>query len=238
MAEVEQMPEESTDIYHTNIIDSYYPNRCDDMDKMCLHEVYSQYDYSKQEPMGAAQKYPIRNNLGWFKKRGKPAIIKTPRYSTNTDDGIESFYHGLLMLFKPWRTEEELLGPLYASYREVYEACAEELPKMVKYNEAYRHLEAAKELSKKLEALGIEAAKEGAIDDEDLDIDEDPSGDVLDAVTTADAPTIPLVNQSEVRLSESDPQHLKISICSFPAVYVQGLNSAYFRIISSQNLSE
>ncbi len=195
--EVQEMDGESDDIYCNNMIDVYYPNRPDEdpMDSMSLHEVCSWYDYSKEEPKSEnAVKFALKNNLGWLKKRGKRAIIKTPVFNTKTDDGVDNYYHGLLMLFKPWRSEDDLLDVFTPTYKAAFETALPQLPQMANFDEGWRYIEAGKEFCEQLKVL----AQDDDLELDESDLDEELLGDAVDAVIQSDEIPVPAVDASQL----------------------------------------
>ncbi len=59
----------------------------------------------------------LKDGMGYMVERSKPAILRTYRYSINKEP--EKYYHSQLMLFYPWRKEEEILGS-QSTYQEQY----------------------------------------------------------------------------------------------------------------------
>jgi hypothetical protein len=90
--------------------------------KLNLHNFVSFYDYNKtpcsfNDNHKECQK--LKNNLGYIHKREIPKLIKVPNYKVLDKKYREKYYHQVLMLFKPWTNEEELLNN-FSSYEESY----------------------------------------------------------------------------------------------------------------------
>ena len=100
--EIAGLPESSTNIFQPGIID-YYQNRPNDpsWDNISL-ATFATYTVSSKEN-NSIQKLNLFDM--WIHKRRKPACLRIPQFSNTTDE----YYYSLLMLFKPYRNESELL---------------------------------------------------------------------------------------------------------------------------------
>lgn len=111
MSELDKMAPESKNIFHTNTIDDYYPNRPIEIEDCCLFEYESKYDYvTKVCAKDHSQCFKLQSNLGFIHRRADLKVLKLPHIKCIDEKSIEKYFHQLLMLFKPWRDEEELLG--------------------------------------------------------------------------------------------------------------------------------
>jgi hypothetical protein len=111
--EIELMDAESTEIFHYNLIDTYYPNRPESLKDKCLFEIASDYDFKKEKcktSLFHENCVALNNNFGYLHKRSDFYLIKTPRYNPARESSRENFFHMLLILFKPWREETELIS--------------------------------------------------------------------------------------------------------------------------------
>ena len=101
--EIAELPESSTNIFQPGIID-YYQNRPNDpsWDNISLATFATTYTVSSKEN-NSIQKLNLFDM--WIHKRRKPACLRIPQFSNTTDE----YYYSLLMLFKPYRNESELL---------------------------------------------------------------------------------------------------------------------------------
>ena len=119
-AQLKALPPGEEQVYCTNLIDDYYPQRPDVLENKSLYEIASWYEYhpysTKKRPSDKAKRdgnvFDLKTGLGWFQKRAHaPKVIKTPWFSTKTKEAAENYYHGMLLLFKPWRNEHVLMQP-------------------------------------------------------------------------------------------------------------------------------
>lgn len=171
---INEMRNEDENIFHNNLIDTYYPNRPDELETECLKNIHCNYEYQSKksgknqsdehcnividgleeeandEEEESCEKYfKIKNGLGWFRRRTKPKLIKTQFYKVADTEGIEKYYRSILFLFKPWRKEEELLSG-FESYKEAFEGLLEIYPQMKKYDESKQNVRKMIELAKNL----------------------------------------------------------------------------------------
>ena len=65
--ERDSIPMESEDLFHTNMLDNYYKNRPDSLERMCLQDLNSKYDY-KKSPCNKSHEdcCQLKNNFGYF----------------------------------------------------------------------------------------------------------------------------------------------------------------------------
>lgn len=121
--DIESLDASSTDLFHNNLIDTYYPNRPDSLEHNCLFDLASYFDFKKEkclETLNHEKCVSLKNNLGYLHKRSERYLIKTPRYNPIKNETKENYFHMLLMLFKPWRNENDLLGTSN-SYADAFE---------------------------------------------------------------------------------------------------------------------
>ena len=129
--DLEDLPEESEDIFQPNILDRYIA-RPKSMEGTCLADFATNYkmDYEKglkekssddlqEEPETSGKKIRLLNKLGSIKKRKVTVIIRTPRFSKIK--APEKFYHSALMLYLPWRNEQKDLLAGHDSYEHHFE---------------------------------------------------------------------------------------------------------------------
>ena len=105
--ELNDLHDDSTKIYADNFMVTYYKNRPESLEPLCLYDFYSNYEYHKQNDSNIKGWLELQNNVGWVSKRRAPKIVKTPLYKP---DGVqqEKYFYQLLVLLKPWRSEDEL----------------------------------------------------------------------------------------------------------------------------------
>jgi len=145
--EIEKLDDESTNLFCSNMIDTYYPNRPLSLETKCLYEIVSNYDYKKKECIDN-QKHnecvTLQNNCGFLHKRNDICLIKTPQYKSSNESTKENFYHQLLMLFKPWRNENELIANFH-SYEDAF----------IKFNENEQNNNIFNEYKKRIKKIEV-----------------------------------------------------------------------------------
>lgn len=135
--ELDELDDDSTDIFRSNIIDRYTlrPNSSSDMDNLCLAEFaayyYKDYKATDQETADCQpevltneaieiqhnstdvdcllpNQIKLLNTNESMKRRKIKAVIRYHTPSKTKEP--ELFFHHLLMLYFPWRDENSLLG--------------------------------------------------------------------------------------------------------------------------------
>ena len=74
---------ESVDLFHSNIMDNYYPNRPTILENNCLYEFLANYDYKKNscpQTIGHSDCLTLKNNFGYIHKRSKTALVKVKNF--------------------------------------------------------------------------------------------------------------------------------------------------------------
>lgn len=140
--DIEQLDTESTEIFYASLIDIHYPNRPIELEKLSLFEYARNYDIVKLKPTKELVKYWIYPGYGYVKQRSRPYLIKHPNYNPNTEP--EKYFHCLLMLFKSWRQETDILEN-HMTYVDAFIACRETVEGVLNYHERLRYLRKSKE---------------------------------------------------------------------------------------------
>lgn len=116
--------EDEEDIWMTNIIERY-ENRpqTDYFNKMCLAEFCSEFRVLAKSQIPQVEKegvYELRNGKGYIQKRtrGKPAIIRYPRF--NAESAPEKYFQSILQLFLPYQSQRQLKPPGFDLYESFY----------------------------------------------------------------------------------------------------------------------
>ena len=119
---IEKLPANSTNIFHDNFLDSYYPNRPNELEHMSLFKFVSWYEIKpkKCELPSHTDCYPLLNNRGFIHKRTEERILKIFDIKLNYPKDFENYFYQQLILFRPWRDEDELMEP-YDTYEHTFE---------------------------------------------------------------------------------------------------------------------
>ena len=171
--ELQQLAPHSSDIYYPNWIDSYYPNRPMQSENMCLFELFVNYEH-KTDTNRASSTLPLWKNLGYLWKRKKPILARTPNVRPTDPEKKELYFHNLLMLFLPWRVEEEHILGNWPSYEVAFNFHSPDLPDMNAFRAAKERLQAAQELADQLREQRLPGGEEDADNDEEWDADMAP----------------------------------------------------------------
>ena len=139
LASIQELENDEEDVYLINLIDRYAA-RPDQLENMCLAEFAANYDvkYSKtseeendhtpkpqqQEKAQQGITINLKDGLGKMQKRSREAIIRFPKHNIEKDS--EKYYRAKLMLYYPWRQENNIMGES-ASYFDQYRNCLEDI---------------------------------------------------------------------------------------------------------------
>ena len=131
-----EMEEDEDNVYMTSIHDRYAA-RPDCLESMCLAKFAVNYEplfYSggvDEQSMACDNSdvdddgddgvghnsIILKNNLGKMCKRKSEAILRIKSFRLNSEP--EKYYHSQLILYLPWRSEDQLLGR-YDTYKDHY----------------------------------------------------------------------------------------------------------------------
>ena len=89
----------STDIFEANLIDTFYPERPDDMEDVCLYDFVADYVKTGVDKDGNTT----------YRRLTKSVLPNHKLYNPNKEDEKESYYYSLLLLFVPFRNEGDLI---------------------------------------------------------------------------------------------------------------------------------
>ena len=127
---INNLPDDSEDLFYPSWINTYYPQRPTELEEMNLYDFSAWYDVDDNQPSSAMTYFPF---LGRFlKKRTRPYLINHFRYNPNQE--AEKYFYSILLLFKPWRQCDSLLGD-HSSYMEAFNACKDTLLDGLKYHD-------------------------------------------------------------------------------------------------------
>ncbi|XP_065894145.1 uncharacterized protein [Dysidea avara] len=140
---IEGLEGESSDIFFPSWVDSHYPNRPEQLENVCLYNFLAYYDLVQAEPIRLATYYPFKD--GFLKKRTRPYLIN--HYKHNIDQEVEKYYYAILLLFKPWRNSETLIGSS-ESFQCEFENCREQLPDAVNYHNRLQQMQKRDEIAR------------------------------------------------------------------------------------------
>ncbi|CAG4957666.1 unnamed protein product [Parnassius apollo] len=156
--DLQSLEPDSSDIFQKGIID-YYSKRPLSLENISLSHFVAYYTYSKkthsassietlndssqainysqavEEVEAEGNWIPLQDNLGYIRKRTKTRVIRFRRYSYIDDP--DNFYREQIMLYIPWRSEEEeLLNPninikdIFDEYKERIKAESKQFNKL------------------------------------------------------------------------------------------------------------
>lgn len=106
---IEEMNDNCTDIFYTNLMD-YYHKRPHDLESYSFYRFASWYEKCTP-PKGplnrkACERIYIDKHNVWLKKRTKPVVLRYPNFALFSGD----YFYSFILLLLPHRNEEQLLS--------------------------------------------------------------------------------------------------------------------------------
>ena len=96
LVEIRERNPDSTDIYEENLVDNFYPEQPDDIDKVCLYDFVAEY-----------KKCDEGNPV--YQERTKPILLNHRVYDPAKGNKQDNYYYSLLLLFVHFRNEADLI---------------------------------------------------------------------------------------------------------------------------------
>ena len=142
---LDSMDEADTDIYLPSVHDKY-ANRPDSLHDLCLADFISLFNMGptsnkdedsdiQHEGNSKKQLYCLKNDMGIISKRTKPKVIRYHSVSKQRDE--EMYYHRLLILYLPWRSEKDLIeaNSFKMKFEQVKNSITHNIEKYEPYND-------------------------------------------------------------------------------------------------------
>jgi hypothetical protein len=133
--ELQKLDQNSTDKYANNWIDTYYPNRPESMEYMCLYDFIRKYD--KVNDVSNKKMKFINKIAGGVKEKNKPFLISHTIFRDEKQK--EEYCYSLLFMFKPFRDEVKELMDENKSCESIFNV---ELETNVRLREHHEKLQA------------------------------------------------------------------------------------------------
>ncbi|CAH0775337.1 unnamed protein product [Bemisia tabaci] len=143
--QIEALPADDTNLYADSLVDTHYPNRPDGMSDICLFDYAKDWDIIKKEPQKPGVVY-FKYGEKFVRRRKTPHLINHYRYDMRLQP--ENYFHGMLLLFKPWRDPAKLKGD-HSTFAEAFAAEKESLQNAIQYHDKRAELDAAYEVALK-----------------------------------------------------------------------------------------
>ena len=178
----------STDIFLKDMLSTFYPERPSNLENMSLKDYAAKYvraSTTEKTPNTDADEdsgdhsisrknvslIKLKGDNGYMRKRPKEALV----YHHEFDPHVypEKYYFSLLLLFKPWRKEEDIQGT-YKTLQEAFEQSLNEFPDMKAYdNQKQKIVNSRKKVDDKV-SKKIQHIEEQGLDSdpEEVEIDD------------------------------------------------------------------
>ena len=99
LQEVREQDPNSTNIFEPNLVDTFYPERPDEMEDVCLYDFVANYAKSGVDKNGRRQYRKLKNCV----------LPNHKVFNPSRENERENYYYSLLLLFVPFRNEGELI---------------------------------------------------------------------------------------------------------------------------------
>jgi hypothetical protein len=143
---LEKLNDEDTDIYQPNITDKYSA-RPNNLEEICLAEFAANYMTASKScttvetldeiecntEQSTSKTIKLKNGVGTMKKRKKPVILRD--YPVSREKDSEKYFHRLLLLYLPWRREDDLENE--GSFEEKFTNNIEAIEKTIQHYEPF-----------------------------------------------------------------------------------------------------
>jgi hypothetical protein len=116
------------ELFYESWVDDYYPNRPPQLENMHLYYFVCYFDVVTCQPKRCKDSSIFhlgRNKL--VKRRARPYL-----YKYSAEQIPEQYFYSLLLMFKPWRSAQQLLNG-FNTYTEAFHAIKDELKEAVNY---------------------------------------------------------------------------------------------------------
>ena len=129
-AQLDKMHPDDDDVFATSLLDRYRA-RPNSISNLCLATFAVNYDVVSSTNANVNNEktlthrsegttiIKLNNGLGYMRKRKKPSILRVKKFKITTEP--ERYYHGKIILYYPWKNEDELLEG-FTSYELSYQA--------------------------------------------------------------------------------------------------------------------
>ena len=99
LAEIREHDPNSTNIFENNLIDTFYPQRPESMEEVCLYDFVANYTKCGVDEDGTAM----------YQKLNKAILPNHRLYNPSKENERENYFYSLLLLFVPFRSEDDLI---------------------------------------------------------------------------------------------------------------------------------
>ena len=99
LLKMESVDPNSEDIFLDNFLSTYYPERPEDLEDVCLHDFVANYNWQGKDAKGDRI----------YRRLNKPRLVNHREFDLNKAEHREDYFYSLILLFVPFRDESSLL---------------------------------------------------------------------------------------------------------------------------------
>ena len=92
---------DSDDVFAPSVVDVHYPSRPDELEDLCLYDFVKFIDWYHRDKDGKKT----------YRRLAKPCVPNHPTYDPRKLEQVDDYYYSLILLFVPFRDENNLLLP-------------------------------------------------------------------------------------------------------------------------------
>ena len=101
LQEIAKHSPDTENIFEDNLVDTYYPQRPQEQEDVCLYDFVANYEWQGRDDDGNRK----------YRKLSKPRLPNHKLFDPENEDQREDYYYSLVLLFTPFRDESSLLLP-------------------------------------------------------------------------------------------------------------------------------
>ena len=99
LKELKENNPDSDDIFAPSLVDVHYPSRPDELEDLCLYDFVKYIDWYHRDKDGKKT----------YRRLAKPCVPNHPTYDPRKLEQVDDYYYSLILLFVPFRDENDLL---------------------------------------------------------------------------------------------------------------------------------
>ena len=100
LLEMESTDPDSEEIFKENLYNNYYPDRPDDLEDVCLHDLVANYDWYGKDSKRDRK----------YSKLAKPRLVNHKIFNPKKENQREDYFYSLILLSLSFRNEASLLN--------------------------------------------------------------------------------------------------------------------------------
>jgi len=142
-----ELDDESKDVFHSSIHE-HYSVRPKQLEDLSFHGFCTEWQVEKNQPKSKFW-YKLENGF-FIRKKIKPSVLVTNYFSLKTTGSIERFFRSQLILYIPWRNEDEFKKS-DETYKQIFDRYLPLMPILQENITIRNKIEKAQELARQIQ---------------------------------------------------------------------------------------